>query len=189
MPSVPEANKLRKDFQEACESRASALRESVTVKSSYPPQTTDQHLQQASATAELRSALEKQVGGAHYKDLGAYQPWLVLKASMTEDEFRGYMKGTALVYLLRAGMSFGDGSTSKESRMYKVEIGQFADGALSLSVTGGDSDGSMDFDLVFASGAMRGDPMLETQRAVLEYIAAKVNASSLPAVRCPPATD
>ena len=58
---------------------------------------------QASATAELRSALEKQVGGAHYKDLGAYQPWLVLKASMTEDEFRGYMKGTALVYLLRAG--------------------------------------------------------------------------------------
>lgn len=73
--------------------------------------------------------------------------------------------------------------------MYKVEIGQFADGALSLSVTGGDSDGSMDFDLVFASGAMRGDPMLETQRAVLEYIAAKVNASSPPAAQCPPATD
>lgn len=70
------ADKLRQDFQDACESRASALRESVTMGSSYPlaPGSikgayqesvyTTAELRQASATAELRSALEKQVGGA-----------------------------------------------------------------------------------------------------------------------------
>ena len=47
------------------------------------------------------SVLDTQVGGDHYKKLGAYQPWQVLKAWLTPEEFRGYMKGTAIAYLAR----------------------------------------------------------------------------------------
>ena len=51
--------------------------------------------------AEALSALDVQEGGDHYKKLGAYQPWEVLRRWLTPEEFRGYMKGTAIVYLAR----------------------------------------------------------------------------------------
>lgn len=47
------------------------------------------------------SVLEIQEGGDHYKKLGQYQPWEVLRAWLTPEEFRGYMKGTAIAYLAR----------------------------------------------------------------------------------------
>lgn len=47
------------------------------------------------------NVLNTQIGGDHYKKLGQYQPWEVLKAWLTEDEFLGYMKGTAIAYLAR----------------------------------------------------------------------------------------
>lgn len=51
--------------------------------------------------AEALSALDSQEGGDHYKKLGAYQPWEVLRRWLTPEEFRGYMKGTAIAYLAR----------------------------------------------------------------------------------------
>ena len=51
--------------------------------------------------AEAPSALDVQEGGDHYKKLGAYQPWEVLRRWLTPEEFRGYMKGTAIAYLAR----------------------------------------------------------------------------------------
>lgn len=45
--------------------------------------------------------LDRQVGGDHYKKLGDYQPWQVLKHWLTPEEFRGYMKGSAIAYLAR----------------------------------------------------------------------------------------
>ena len=50
---------------------------------------------------EALSALDIQEGGDHYKKLGAYQPWEVLRRWLTPEEFRGYMKGTAIAYLAR----------------------------------------------------------------------------------------
>lgn len=47
------------------------------------------------------SALDTQVGGEHYKTLGQYQPFEVLKAWLTPEEFRGWVKGNAIVYLAR----------------------------------------------------------------------------------------
>lgn len=47
------------------------------------------------------SALDVQVGGDHYKKLGSHQPWEVLRSWLTPEEFRGYMKGTAIAYLAR----------------------------------------------------------------------------------------
>lgn len=53
------------------------------------------------------SALDIQHGGDHYKKLGNYQPWQVLKVWLTPEEFRGYMKGTAIAYLAREGNKGG----------------------------------------------------------------------------------
>ena len=54
------------------------------------------------------SHLDTQHGGDHYKKLGDYQPWQVLKAWLTEEEFRCYMKGTAIAYLAREKDKGGD---------------------------------------------------------------------------------
>jgi len=47
------------------------------------------------------SALDSQEGGDHYSKLGIYQPWQVLHKWMTEDELRGFAKGTVIAYLAR----------------------------------------------------------------------------------------
>lgn len=52
-------------------------------------------------TPAAPSVLDIQEGGDHYKKLGAYQPWEVLRRWLTPEEFRGYMKGTAIAYLAR----------------------------------------------------------------------------------------
>jgi hypothetical protein len=54
------------------------------------------------------SVLQQQVQGTHYKKLGDYQPWEVLRHWLTEDEFRGFMKGSAIVYLAREKDKGGD---------------------------------------------------------------------------------
>lgn len=54
-----------------------------------------------------------QVAGDHYHKLGALQPWNVLKAWLTPEEYRGYMKGTAIVYLARERDKGGDQDISK----------------------------------------------------------------------------
>ncbi len=59
------------------------------------------------------SALDTQHGGDHYKELGDYQPWQVLKAWLTPEEFRGYMKGTAIAYLAREAAKGGDLDVNK----------------------------------------------------------------------------
>lgn len=45
-------------------------------------------------------ASSRQVGGDHYRVM-PIQPWDFLKSCLTEEEFRGYMKGNAIVYLAR----------------------------------------------------------------------------------------
>ena len=50
-------------------------------------------------TSEVAALFE--VDGDHYKKLGACQPWEVLRHWLTPEEFRGYMKGTAIAYLAR----------------------------------------------------------------------------------------
>lgn len=53
----------------------------------------------------------------------------------------------------------------------QIEIREDPDGALTLQC----GDGDMETDLVFALGAMHGDPSLEKQRAILNYIKAAVD--------------
>lgn len=50
--------------------------------------------------AEERKPSDRQVGGTHYKDL-AVQPWDAMQAWMSEDEFRGFLRGNVVKYIAR----------------------------------------------------------------------------------------
>ena len=54
-----------------------------------------------------KSANDYQEGGDHYRVL-AVQPWDALKAWLTPDEYRGYMKGTVIAYIARERSKGGD---------------------------------------------------------------------------------
>lgn len=45
---------------------------------------------------------DMQVGGSHYKDLDP-QPWDVMEALLTPEEFRGFLKGNMIKYAMRQG--------------------------------------------------------------------------------------
>lgn len=55
----------------------------------------------------MSSANEKQVGGSHYKDM-PLQPWDVMEAVLTPEEFRGFLKGNIIKYALRQGKKDSD---------------------------------------------------------------------------------
>jgi hypothetical protein len=48
------------------------------------------------------NADDKQVGGNHYKEMPV-QPWTVMEAVLTPEEFRGFLKGNIIKYSMRAG--------------------------------------------------------------------------------------
>ena len=52
-------------------------------------------------------ANEKQVGGTHYKDM-PLQPWDIMEAVLTPEEFRGFLKGNIIKYALRQGKKDSD---------------------------------------------------------------------------------
>lgn len=43
-----------------------------------------------------------QVGGTHYTDMPV-QPWAVMQATLTPEEFRGFLKGNIIKYAMRQG--------------------------------------------------------------------------------------
>jgi hypothetical protein len=49
-------------------------------------------------------AIAIQMGGDHYKRMGAYQPWEVLQRWLNKEQYQGYLLGTALAYLGRFNM-------------------------------------------------------------------------------------
>lgn len=74
------------------------------------------------AVGKSKSVLKEQHGGDHYKTLGAYQPWEVLKAWLTPEEFRGFMKGTAIAYLAREQQKGGDLDIKKATHTLEALI-------------------------------------------------------------------
>ena len=52
------------------------------------------------------SADKRQVGGTHYKDMPV-QPWTVMEAVLSHEEFRGYLKGNIIKYGMRSGYKDG----------------------------------------------------------------------------------
>ena len=58
-------------------------------------------------------ASDTQVGGNHYRDMGAFQPWDVLRHWLTPEEYRGYQKGVAIAYLARERAKGGNQDIAK----------------------------------------------------------------------------
>ena len=55
---------------------------------------------------------EVQVSGSHYKDMGI-QPWTVMQAVLTKEEFIGYLKGNIIKYGMRQGKKDGSHDAGK----------------------------------------------------------------------------
>jgi hypothetical protein len=60
----------------------------------------------------VTTADKVQVGGSHYKDMGM-QPWAVMEAVLTHEEFVGYLKGNVIKYGMRQGKKPGTDDTNK----------------------------------------------------------------------------
>ena len=61
---------------------------------------------------EVTKADDVQVGGNHYKDMPV-QPWDVMEAVLSHDEFVGFLKGNIIKYSLRAGRKDGSDDAGK----------------------------------------------------------------------------
>lgn len=62
------------------------------------------------------NADDAQVGGSHYKDM-EIQPWTVMEAVLTRDEFVGFLKGNVLKYALRQGRK-GEGTVDAQKALH-----------------------------------------------------------------------
>jgi hypothetical protein len=60
----------------------------------------------------MTKANEYQVGGMHYKDM-AVEPWAVMEAVMTHEEFVGFLKGNLIKYSMRQGKKEGSDDGDK----------------------------------------------------------------------------
>lgn len=53
------------------------------------------------------NADDRQVGGGHYKAMPV-QPWTVMEAVLTTEEFIGFLKGNIIKYAMRQGLKDSD---------------------------------------------------------------------------------
>lgn len=67
-----------------------------------------------------------QVGGSHYKDM-PIQPWDVMDAVLTTEEFIGFLKGNVIKYSLRAGRK-QDSDDANKARHYMLKLREVQDG-------------------------------------------------------------
>jgi hypothetical protein len=78
----------------------------------------EQELQHMLNTSRLNegtngtTADDIQVSGNHYKDM-PIQPWHIMEAVMTHEEFVGFLKGNIIKYSLRAGRKDGSDDAGK----------------------------------------------------------------------------
>lgn len=75
----------------------------------------------------METADDLQIGGSHYKDMPV-QPWNVMAAVLTPEEFRGFLKGNIIKYSMRAGRKDGSDDGNKALHyMYKLHEVQNAE--------------------------------------------------------------
>lgn len=64
------------------------------------------------------SANKYQIGGSHYVDM-AVQPWDVMEAVLSPEEFVGFLKGNIIKYSMRAGKK--DSSDDVAKALHYIE--------------------------------------------------------------------
>lgn len=67
------------------------------------------------------SADERQVGGTHYRVM-VVQPWDVMEAVLTAEEFRGFLKGNIIKYAMRHGKKEGADLDAEKARHYMEKL-------------------------------------------------------------------
>lgn len=67
------------------------------------------------------TANELQIGGQHYKEMGV-QPWDLMEAVLTREEFIGFLKGNCIKYSLRAGKK--DSDDAGKFKHYKMKLAE-----------------------------------------------------------------
>ena len=72
-------------------------------------------------SADTLKADEYQCGGSHYQDM-AIQPWDVMQAVLTREEFVGFLKGNVLKYSLRAGKKAGADDDADKAKHYAAKL-------------------------------------------------------------------
>lgn len=65
------------------------------------------------------SANDLQIGGQHYKEMGV-QPWDVMEAVLTREEFIGFLKGNIIKYSMRQGKKDSDDANKAKHYMMKL---------------------------------------------------------------------
>jgi hypothetical protein len=71
----------------------------------------------------IERADDYQVDGDHYKTMDM-QPWEVMEAVLTPEEFIGFLKGNVIKYSMRAGRKDGTDDAGK-ARHYAHKLSQF----------------------------------------------------------------
>lgn len=67
------------------------------------------------------NADDKQVGGNHYKDMPV-QPWAVMQAVLTPEEFIGFLKGNVIKYSMRQGKKEGSTDDAEKALHYLQKL-------------------------------------------------------------------
>ena len=62
-----------------------------------------------------------QAGGSHYKDM-AVQPWHLMEAMLTPEEFAGFLKGNMIKYAMRQGRK--DSPDAEKYHHYKQKLAE-----------------------------------------------------------------
>ena len=70
---------------------------------------------------KLPCADEIQIDGTHYKDM-AMQPWDVMQAVMTKEEFVGFLKGNIIKYSMRDGKKPGATGDAQKAKHYAQKL-------------------------------------------------------------------
>lgn len=81
---------------------------------------TNMHIEMLEAGANGTRADDLQISGSHYKDM-PMQPWHVMEAVLTPEEFQGFLKGNIIKYSMRAGRKDGTDDAGK-ARHYAQKL-------------------------------------------------------------------
>ena len=81
---------------------------------------TNMHIEMIEAGANGTRADDLQISGNHYKEM-PMQPWHVMEAVLTPEEFQGFLKGNIIKYSLRAGRKDGTDDAGK-ARHYAQKL-------------------------------------------------------------------
>jgi hypothetical protein len=84
-----------------------------------------QHMLNAGRINADKRADDIQAGGSHYKDMGV-QPWTVMEALLTREEFIGYLKGNLIKYGMRQGKK--DSPDADKWHHYNMKLKEIQNG-------------------------------------------------------------